>query len=75
MTQLSRLQTQQPINFNQHNSPRQVDISGSNLVLLSVLAYPILLVLGAIVYRKYRAIARHRRIEALEKLLQLSPKK
>lgn len=74
MTQLSRLQTQQPINFTQHNSPRQLDISSSSLVW-SVLAYPILLVLGAIVYRKYRAIARHRRIEALEKLLQLSPKK
>ncbi len=73
MTPISS-QTQQPINFTQHNSPRQVDISGSSLVW-SVLAYPILLVLGAIVYRKYRAIARHRRIEALEKLLQLSPKK
>ncbi len=73
MTPISS-QTQQPINFTQHNSPCQVDISGSSLVW-SVLAYPILLVLGAIVYRKYRAIARHRRIEALEKLLQLSPKK
>ena len=73
MTPLS--QTQQPINFTQHSSPSQVDISGSSLGWLLVLAYPITLVLGAIVYRKYRAIVRHRRIEALEKLLQLSPKK
>ncbi len=75
MIPLSYSQTQQPLNFSQHNSPRQIDVTGSTLALLLVLAYPSILILGAVLYRKYRAITRHRQIEALEKLLRLSSKK
>lgn len=75
MMPFSDLQAQQTLNVTQHHSPRQVDAINSSVVLLLILAYPSFFILGAVSYCKYRAIARHRQIEALEKLLQLSCKK
>ncbi|MBV9385171.1 MAG: hypothetical protein JOZ78_01955 [Chroococcidiopsidaceae cyanobacterium CP_BM_ER_R8_30] len=71
MSPSSHLKTHQELNHNQHNSIHQADFIGSGTALLLILAYPSILV-GITLYKKYRIMIRHRRIEALEKLWRLT---
>ncbi|MBV8886233.1 MAG: hypothetical protein JO235_19885 [Chroococcidiopsidaceae cyanobacterium CP_BM_RX_35] len=71
MSANSHLKTHQDLNHNQHNSIPQADFVGSGTTLLLILAYPSILV-GITLYKKYRIMSRHRRIEALEKLWRLT---
>ena len=69
-------QPQQPV---QVKSLSQAEIVGSTLQGLFVVVFPLCLILGALVWKKYhhayRAATLRQQIEMLERLWQMSPKK
>ena len=69
-------QFQQPV---QIKSLSQAEIVGSTVLGLFAVVFPLCLILGAVVWKKYhrtyRAAVLHQQIEMLERLWQISPKK
>ncbi|MBR8838948.1 MAG: hypothetical protein DSM106950_34335 [Stigonema ocellatum SAG 48.90 = DSM 106950] len=59
----------QPANNSAHvNSNSHADTDTSTLIGFSILSFPIVLLLGVITYKKYRAAVLRRQIATLEKI-------